>query len=47
MAVVIRQLGPYIAAALALLALTFVVPGVNPYRPPLMDLTGSVAIAAY
>jgi membrane-associated phospholipid phosphatase len=37
----------YVVPVLGLLALTFVVPGVNPYRPPLFDLTGFIAIAAY
>nr|AEH26537.1 phosphatidylglycerophosphatase [uncultured Acidobacteria bacterium C5] len=37
----------YIIPALALLALTFVMPRVNPYRPPLFDLDGPIAIFAY
>ena len=44
---VLRRMVFYVVAAIGLLALTFVVPRVNPYSPPLFDLDGSIAIAAY
>lgn len=45
-AVVFRQMVPYIVATVVVLALMFILPGVNPYRSPL-DLRGPVAVFAY
>jgi membrane-associated phospholipid phosphatase len=44
---VLKQVAPFIVIALTLLALTFVLPFVNPYGSRPLDLTGSVAMVAY
>ena len=44
---VLKKVAPFIGTALALLALTLVLPFVNPYGSWPLDLTGSVAMIAY
>ena len=44
---VLRRMLFFVVAAIGLLALTFVVPRVNPCQPPLVNLEGPVAMAAY
>jgi membrane-associated phospholipid phosphatase len=44
---VIKQVMPFIVAALVLLALTLVLPFVNPYGSWPLDLTGPMAMVAY
>jgi hypothetical protein len=44
---VLKQVAPFIVVALALLALTLVLPFVNPYGSWPLDLTGSMAMVAY
>lgn len=46
-AVVLREMAAYIVATVAFVALAFILPGVNPYRPPLFDLQGTLALFAY
>jgi phosphatidylglycerophosphatase B len=45
--VVLRRLPWIMLPAVALPALTFVVPGLNPFTPPHFDLTGPPALGAY
>lgn len=44
---VLKQVAPFIVIALTLLALTLVLPFVNPYGSWPLDLTGSIATVAY